>query len=205
MKYDIRATFFISGFSNLNTDKINKLHELQDLGFEIGHHTHNHIDAVSFLEEHSHEEYFTQEIEQDLNEMNKAGFDIKSFAYPFGKGTPQLDSLLLQDFSHLRYVAESQRNGPIKNLSMFDEGLSIAPNPAISSGIGIDSNYQTPTHLIHKALQEAHDNNKTLTFYAHKIVEEDPKPYQIKLSTLISISKEAKRLGLKSITFSQAE
>jgi peptidoglycan-N-acetylglucosamine deacetylase len=205
LKYDIQATFFISGFQKLSNEKVIKLIELENLGFEIGFHSVNHIDATVFLEDHSTDEYFNQEIKPDLDSMRAAGFSINSFAYPFGKGTPLLDSLLLKEFKHIRYVAESQRNGPIKNLGMFDEGFSIRDLASISSAIGIDSNYQTPLALISQALQKAKNDNEILTLYAHKIVLESPKSYQVKLSTLISIAKEAKRLELKSITFSQQD
>lgn len=205
LKHDIQATFFISGFQKLSNEKIIKLIELENLGFEIAHHSLSHIDAPIFLETNSINDYLNQEIKPDLDSMRAAGFKVNSFAYPFGKGTPLLDSLLLKEFKHIRYVAESQRNGPIKNLHMFDEGFSIRDLTPISSAIGIDSNYQTPLALIFQALQKAKDQNKILTFYAHKIVLESPKSYQVKLSTLISIAKEAKRLELKSITFSQQD
>lgn len=204
IKYNIQATFFISGFSRLNNQEIDKLSELQELGFEIGHHSLNHIDATSFLQTNSTYDYYNKEIKPDLDKMLEKGFTINSFAYPFGKGVPSLDSLLLQKFRHIRYVAESQRGGRPKNIDIFNEGFSDILYPPISSGIGIDSNYSLSLELIYESLEKAKTTESTLTFYAHKIVLDNPEPYQVKLSTLISIAKEAKRLGLTTITFSNS-
>ncbi len=103
------STFYITRFTMLEDDQIEKLHALESDGHSIQFHSTFHERAAQYLETHTIDEYIENEVFIGLDAMRAAGFNPVSFAYPGGSHTPSLDAVCLTIFETLRV---SDREGP---------------------------------------------------------------------------------------------
>lgn len=81
---NITATMFVSRFGELSDYEKDMLVELQELGFEIGIHSEDHLNMVAYLPSYGADHYIKYEVERPLNQLKEIGIDAKSMAYPFG-------------------------------------------------------------------------------------------------------------------------
>jgi len=108
-RYGVRVTFYITRFTMLSEDQVEKLHSLKFDGHSIQFHSTFHERAAEYLETHTIDEYIENEVFIGLDAMRAAGFNPVSFAYPGGSHTPSLDAVCLTIFETLRV---SDREGP---------------------------------------------------------------------------------------------
>lgn len=200
---NVTATFFVSNFNSLSEDKVSLLRTLNSEGFEIGAHSFSHKDPLQYLTQHTVNEYVTEEILQEIDNMSEEGFSPASFAYPYGNNVDSLDASLLQYFTLLRDVAEIQRQPLTKKINEIDEIYYSFDGSRIIQALGIDKNFNISIDDIKEAFLRAKQNNEAVVFYAHKPVSQSTAPYQIELTYIQQIISEAAALGLKSYTFSE--
>lgn len=115
--YNWKATFCISGFNKLSEKNINILLDFQAKGHEIANHSLNHADALKYSDDQSLQEYIDNEVLPATQMMRSAGFEIHSFAYPYGSRSQETDSTLLPHFTTLRALAWGKKGIMIKSLS----------------------------------------------------------------------------------------
>ena len=60
--YNANVTFFVSNYGTLDEAEINMLRTLQADGHEIGYHGYAHLDASTYLENHTVSQYMSNEI-----------------------------------------------------------------------------------------------------------------------------------------------
>jgi peptidoglycan/xylan/chitin deacetylase (PgdA/CDA1 family) len=107
---NLRATFYVvSGFTNSNgymTDE--QLRDLYNDGNEIGGHTLSHIK----LSEVRGEE-LKREVCQDRDNLVAYGFDVKSFAYPFGHYDEEARRVVMDcGYGNARGVSDGPETNP---------------------------------------------------------------------------------------------
>lgn len=180
-EYGWRATFFVSKFHTFEESEINKLKDLQSQGHEIALHGRNHANALEFTSENSLNEYIDTEILPSLNAMEQEGFDISSFAYPYGakirpdiyekvKGflfadyNDRMDYLLLEHFDILR--------GTTYGKEIPSQQKNYANGSQLVFGLGIDDSYNNDRKYLLSLLQHARKNDKIVIFYGHRILPE---------------------------------
>jgi peptidoglycan/xylan/chitin deacetylase (PgdA/CDA1 family) len=94
----------VTRFDYLSDAEIAMLQELRDDGHAIEAHGLRHLDAPDYRERHGLRAYLDDELLPSLELMRDAGFEPRSFAYPFGARTSELDRAVLDHFELLRSV-----------------------------------------------------------------------------------------------------
>ncbi|RRS07443.1 hypothetical protein EAG18_16990 [Pseudoalteromonas sp. J010] len=123
-KYDAKFTFYASFYDDLDKAKIV---ELVKSGHEIGHHGTKHLNAELYSAEHGIDKWFQEDVYSQLVKMKADGFNITSFAYPYGAHSLATDNLLNNHFSHIRKFAawENLHYKGERSDGVFTYGLSI--------------------------------------------------------------------------------
>lgn len=209
-KYKWKATFFVSEFYSLQAEEINRLKILQSVGHEIASHGYNHINAQEFISSHSPEKYIENEILPSINAMKDEGFDISTFAYPFGatirfnltekisyvlsgNKINTLDKMLLEHFDIIRKTTYKQR-AP-------SQQINFANGSRIVFGLGTDVIYENEVEYLLNMLQYAKENDKIVIFYGHRIAsdKEDSK-YTTDVETLKKICRYVENNDMRFMT-----
>ncbi len=198
-KYNIHATFFIAHPEKLTEEQVSMLHSLQDDGHEIACHSMNHIDAPEFLKNHSINQYLNQEVLPAINKMKGFGFTVKTYAYPFGKNTPESDKALLKYFKVLRKATYNIENG---DMDKIDRTFTKINKDRVVDAMGIDYEYKIPLSNLETAMKRANVRNEILVLHAHKIVETGS-GYAISRDYLEQAFKLAQQYQLKSLRISE--
>lgn len=139
-KYDMRLTFYVSHFHEMNAHKKRKLLELQNCGHEIAYHTLNHSVWDTNATQAEIDNYLKVEIDSGLNLLRSSGFNVNNFAFPGERYSSSIFRLISSRFKHVRaghfgyfdygarrreYQLTPNKNTPfwsyaIDNASLFD-------------------------------------------------------------------------------------
>jgi peptidoglycan/xylan/chitin deacetylase (PgdA/CDA1 family) len=92
-KYDWKATFCVCRIDSIGKQQLQKLHQLQDEGYEIASHGYHRYNAVTFVKANGIDQYIKQEIDPMIASMKRLNFNITSFAYPYGERSSELGSV----------------------------------------------------------------------------------------------------------------
>ena len=201
--YHAKSTFFITRFYNLTGEEINLLHDLEKRGNEVGSHSYSHINALEYIKNHSVKEYIESEIIPSLRELRDHGFNVTSFAYPFGENNEELNTEVLKYISIIRDVTEIQRTKRTIPVKDIEEIFYNGDGARVLYGLDIDNNFDIPLNEIDESFKRARDNSEIIIFYAHKPVEKAENSYEIEISYLDSLLQKAQSYGLKSYTISE--
>ena len=104
-RYATRLTFFIAYYDKLTPDQRASLHELASRGHAIEAHSVAHLRAPSYVERHGLAAYLRDEALPSVDRLRADGFDVTTFAYPYGARTGELDRALLDHVQLVRSVA----------------------------------------------------------------------------------------------------
>jgi hypothetical protein len=200
---DIKATFFVTMINTLSSSKLNKLQRLDSLGFEIGCHGINHLNAVEFLETHTLQEYYYTEVLPSLKIMNRINLFPKSYSYPYGMNNDSLDTFMLGHFDVLRDVTDEQRQPLNKEVDEINEIYCKKGESFVVSGLGIDINFKIDESKLRSTLLRASENKEVVTFYAHCPVESNASSYQIEIEYLENLISLIKEYDLKTFIISE--
>jgi peptidoglycan/xylan/chitin deacetylase (PgdA/CDA1 family) len=195
-KYGAKATFYISHFHKLNIKELTKLKVLQDYKNEIGYHTLNHLNAKEIIEEESLNYYIQTEILPGIVLMEESGFQVKSFAYPFGVGSRETDREILNYFKNIRYTSYPGKDKKIKDMNSI---YLKNRRKKIIEAVGIDNGYEHSLEEIFEGIDRAHKNNEIIILYGHAI-SDNPGKYNISKEKLEAIIKHAYTKGMKFYT-----
>ncbi len=163
-EHEIKATFFISNPQSLDSLKVLKLKDLQNDNHEIACHGYNHLNSLDYLD--TIDIYIEKEITSAINSLKNKGFNVVSFAYPYGESTAYIDSVLLSYFTFLRKATYNIHN---TDIDTYDEIYVSSSSTRVCNAMGIDCNYAISLENLEKAIQRAANNNEILILYAHKI------------------------------------
>lgn len=195
--YDWKATFFVTRFNQLSSDKIQKLKALKSEGHEIGGHGLNHLNAVNYISSNSTTAYLNDEITSMITQMSSFDLVPTSFAYPYGSRNTTTDNLLLNEFQIIRGTTYG-------NAAPISQNCYYNSNSKLVFGLGIDKNYShfnIPYFL--SLLEHAKKNNKIVIFYAHKPVLSFQNNYETEYQTLIEICNYVKNNNMKFYRMSE--
>lgn len=194
--YDWKATFFVTKFNQLSTDKVQKLKILKEEGHEIAAHGLNHLNAPAYIGTHSNTSYLEEEIFPMLKLMNENNLTPTSFAYPYGARDTSIDQILLNEFQIIRGTTYGQQNPAYQNCYYNNRPLVF--------GLGIDNSYphfSIPYFI--SLLEYAKKNNRIVIFYSHKPVATSNAAYETEYQTLIEICKFVKNSHMKFYKISE--
>jgi peptidoglycan/xylan/chitin deacetylase (PgdA/CDA1 family) len=104
-EYGARLTFFIAYYDRLTADQRASLRELALRGHAIEAHSVNHLRAPRYVEDHGLSAYVRDELVPSIDRLRADGFEVTTFAYPFGARTRELDRAILQHVPIVRSVS----------------------------------------------------------------------------------------------------
>ncbi len=104
-RYGARLTFFVAYFAKLRPEQVASLHELANLGHAIEAHGVAHLRAPAYVEAHGLAAYLADEVVPSIDRLRDEGFEVTTFAYPFGARTDEIDAALLRHVSLVRSVS----------------------------------------------------------------------------------------------------
>jgi peptidoglycan-N-acetylglucosamine deacetylase len=200
-KYDAKATFFITEFDSLTPQEIAILKKMEGYGHEIGSHGAAHLLAEDFIKENGYDAYVQKEIDHSIASMKAAGFNVNSFAYPYGSKYWFTDHLLKKRFKVLRGVAALPED---KNLYAFDDAFCKTGEDVVSA-VSFDVNSDLTREIAEKALQRARKNKEVLVLFGHVPADSNSaeNQYSFDVALLEYILAEAKRKHLKFYTMQE--
>lgn len=199
-KYNVKVTFFVTRPHKLSETQVNMLRQLQAEGHEIACHTLNHIDALAFINKYGIEKYLYQEVDSCKAILLSQGFDIQSFAYPFGSSNETLIDSLKTRFTFQRGAIYNQTDffhRQKRSLNKWDNIFISAKNTAYSDGMGIDKNYENTFKRIQPGIDRCKKNAEVLVLYSHTIVKHSENDCEIEVTSLDSILNYATKQGVK--------
>lgn len=94
-QYDARVTMFVSRYIGLPDYARQQLRDLHAAGHDIEAHSVQHLRGPTFVEEHGLQAYIDQEVVPSIDVLRADGYDVLSFAYPFGMRTAEIDAAIL--------------------------------------------------------------------------------------------------------------
>jgi peptidoglycan/xylan/chitin deacetylase (PgdA/CDA1 family) len=109
-RHAARVTFFVSNYAELDQRQRAMLHVLQDEGHAIEAHGMGHRNAPVYVERHGLAAYLSVEVDPLLELLARDGFHPRTFAYPYGDRTSELDHALLDRFDLIRSVTYLDRS-----------------------------------------------------------------------------------------------
>lgn len=163
-KYNIKATFFVAKPYLLDSAKIEGLKLLNSDGHEIGCHGMYHLDATEYADLIDH--YIDYEILPALKILNGFGFQIKSFAYPYGHSVDKIDSAMLDHFNFLR---KGTTNYNDTTIDKYDEIYASANSHNIIYSMGIDNIFDISLENLEIGIIRASERDEVLVLCAHSI------------------------------------
>jgi peptidoglycan/xylan/chitin deacetylase (PgdA/CDA1 family) len=104
-QYHARVTFFVSRYRELSDAQHAELHQLAAAGHDVEAHSVQHLRAPVYVEERGLAAYLADEAQPSIDALVGEGFDVTTYAYPFGDRTSELDRALLARVQLLRSVA----------------------------------------------------------------------------------------------------
>lgn len=194
-KYNWKGSFFVCRINQLKYSEIQKLLKLQKEGHEIGGHGVHHYNATDFVSNCSTDEYLEEEINPMLDLMEFYNLQVTSFAYPYGRRSKKLDTILLKKFKLIRGRAYCE--------DVADKQGCYYNNSRLLFSFSIDDthNHFNTTHLS-ELLDYAKKNNKILILNSHKTVKNVTGDYQTKNETLEFVCNYIKKNNMNFYTLS---
>ena len=104
-QYGARVTFFIAYYPTYTDSEKAELHELASDGHDIEAHTISHPRGPSYVETYGLSAYIDHEVVPSIELLRDDGYEVTTFAYPFGARTDETDRAILHHVGQLRSVS----------------------------------------------------------------------------------------------------
>ncbi len=104
-QYGARLTFFVAYFDHLAPEQRAALQELAARGHAIEAHSVNHLRAPLFVEQKGLTAYLRDEALPSIDWLRDEGYDVTTYAYPYGARTSETDAALLDRVPLVRSVS----------------------------------------------------------------------------------------------------
>ena len=105
MRYGARVTFFVSRYAAITDEQRAQIRQLADDGHAIEAHSVAHLRGPRYVEDHGLAAYLADEALPSIEVLRADGYEVTTYAYPFGARTGELDAALLGHVTLLRSVA----------------------------------------------------------------------------------------------------
>ena len=195
-EYGAKATFFVSNVGSFPDGKIEQLRDLNSDGHEIGSHGYKHVGVDGYAETGHLQEYLDEIILPSLDTLRSWGFEVNTFAYPYGKHTNESDELLLKHFKFLRYSP-----GLTDTEEVF---YHCGNNEKVLDCVWVDNGGNSEGE-INRILEVAKTRKKVLILCAHTPDDQQEGAYFISSAKLKFILETARDKGLKFYTMSKLD
>lgn len=100
--YGAHVTFFVTYYAQWTDDAKAKLATLAADGHAIEAHGVNHLNAIDYLDAHTPADYVANEVVPSIDVLERDGYRVTTFAFPFGASTDALDEAALRAITRVR-------------------------------------------------------------------------------------------------------
>ncbi len=159
----------------------------------------NHLNVTDFSDSISI--LIEKEIKPAIESLSEFGFEVHSFAYPYGSSLPGIDSILLGYFDILRKATYNVKDTSIDH---YNDIFAKKGDYKVVNAMGIDTNFKITAENFDMGLQRAINNNEVLILYSHKI-DSSLSDYTISPEYLGEIFKRCEKINIKSIRINDLE
>lgn len=97
----VRATFYLSGSDRYSDEDWSMVKMLESSGHVIGYHTLHHLDVWAVPDVYK---WFTEEVLKGIWIFGERGFNVRHFAYPYGRDNDTSNRLVMPIFDTIRGV-----------------------------------------------------------------------------------------------------
>jgi len=94
-KYQARATIYVAHYKWFEPAEKAKVRQLAEAGNDIEAHGTFHLRGPGYVEDHGVGSYLDEEVVPSIDLLAADGYDVVSFAYPFGMRTDEMDRAIL--------------------------------------------------------------------------------------------------------------
>jgi hypothetical protein len=110
-QYGAHVTFFIAYYPTYTDDEKAEVHTLADDGHDIEAHTITHQRAPAYVEVHGLGAYMNNEVVPSIQLLRDDGYEVTTFAYPYGARTGETDHAILEHVGLIRSVTFTYTGG----------------------------------------------------------------------------------------------
>jgi peptidoglycan/xylan/chitin deacetylase (PgdA/CDA1 family) len=103
-QYGARLTFFIAFYDQFSATYKDELHQLASDGHDIEAHSVKHLRGPVYVEALGLGTYMSDEVVPSIDHLRDDGYDVTTFAYPYGARTSETDRAILSHVTTLRSV-----------------------------------------------------------------------------------------------------
>jgi hypothetical protein len=103
-RYGARVTFFVAYYDTYHADDKAGLRALAADGHDIEAHSIDHLRGPDMVEEVGLHRYLTDEVQPSIDLLRADGYDVTTYAYPYGSRTTETDDAILARVPLLRSV-----------------------------------------------------------------------------------------------------
>jgi hypothetical protein len=100
--HHVHATFFVTRYAEWTDSERMRLAELAASGHDVQAHSVSHANAVDYAAEHGVAAYVTDEALPSIAVLQADGYEINSYAFPYGASTDELDDAMLEHVAFVR-------------------------------------------------------------------------------------------------------
>lgn len=104
-RHGARVTFFVSRYARITDEQRAHIRLLAMDGHGIEAHSVAHLRAPRYVEDHGLAAYLSDEALPSIELLRTDGYDVTTYAYPFGARTAELDDALLAHVTLLRSIS----------------------------------------------------------------------------------------------------
>jgi len=94
-QYGAHVTLYVGRYPNFKPDAYAELAELAAAGHDVEAHSITHPRGPTYVEEHGLRAYVEQEVLASIDVLRADGYEVLSYAYPFGFSTSEIDRAIL--------------------------------------------------------------------------------------------------------------
>jgi peptidoglycan/xylan/chitin deacetylase (PgdA/CDA1 family) len=94
-QYGARITVFVARYSGFEPERKAQLQAMADAGHDIEAHSAYHRRGPTYVEEYGLDAYLADEVLPSIDLLRADGYEVLSYAYPFGMRTSEMDRAIL--------------------------------------------------------------------------------------------------------------
>jgi hypothetical protein len=112
-KYDARVTLYVARYPGLHDSGREQLAQLAAAGHDIEAHGIMHMRGPGFVEEFGLRTYLDDEVLPSIDLLRGDGYEVVSYAYPFGAHTSEIDRAIL-DSGSVQFVRSLAKSNELR-------------------------------------------------------------------------------------------
>ena len=94
-KYGAHVTLYVAWYMRLEDSQRAQLRQLADMGHDVQSHSVNHLRGTDYVDQNGLDAYINDEVMPSIEALTNDGYNITSFAYPFGMRNDEIDHAIL--------------------------------------------------------------------------------------------------------------